>query len=180
MSATTLAGFLSTVTGSTDWLRNAPFNSLPPFAETADQTIDLAARDVDYEHPLGEITLDLEPQAFGSLPARELTRVHRAARASVRLKGVNRLNIPGSFVVHLLADGQPLASQAFFQSRSPRACSACVKRGIVDIDLEADVDQLRSSDLSVVIEPKWPDAMGRTFPLSSAGDPTINVRLLLE
>ncbi|MDQ3666554.1 MAG: tyrosinase family protein [Acidobacteriota bacterium] len=180
VSATTLAGFLSTVTGSTDWLRNAPFNSLPPFAETADQTIDLSGHDVDYEHPTDEVTLDLVTQAFGSLPARELKRLHRAAKASVRVKGVNRLNIPGSFVVHLQADGRTISSQAFFQSRNPRACSACVKKGLVDIDLEADIDQLRSGDLSVVIEPKWPDAMGVTFPLSSAGDPTVNVRLLLE
>jgi hypothetical protein len=34
--------------------------------------------------------------------------------------------------------------------------------------------------LSVVIEPMWPDAIGTTFPLFSAGDPTINMRLLLE
>lgn len=118
--------------------------------------------------------------AFGSLPARELKRLHRAAKASVRVKGIDRLNIPGSFVVHLQADGQTIASQAFFQARNPRARSACVKRGIVEIDLEADVDQLRAGGLSVVIEPKWPDAMSATFPLSSAGDPSVNVRLLLE
>jgi hypothetical protein len=34
--------------------------------------------------------------------------------------------------------------------------------------------------LSVAIVPLWPEAIGTTFPLSSAGDPTINMRLLLE
>jgi len=180
LSATTLNGFLSTVTGSTDWLRNSPFNSLPPFMETADQSIDLSAHDVDYEHPVGEITLDLQPQSFGSLPARELKGLHPADKASVLIKGINRLNIPGSFVVHLQSAGESIASQAFFQSRNPRACGACVKQGTVDVDLAVGIDQLRQGDLRVVIEPKWPDAIGTTFPLSSAGDPTVNVRLLLE
>jgi hypothetical protein len=180
LSATTLNGFLSTVTGSTDWLRNAPFNSIPPFAETADQTIDLSARDVDYEHPADEVTLDLQPPSFGSLPARDLKGLHPVGKASVRVKGINRLNIPGSFVVHLQSAGVTIASQAFFQARNPRACGACVKQGIVDIDLVAGIEQLRQGDLRVVIEPRWPDAIGTTFPLSSAGDPTINMRLLLQ
>lgn len=180
LSATTLNGFLSTVTGSKDWLRNSPFNSLPPFPETADQTIDLSTRDVDYEHPVGEVTLDLQPESFASLPARALKGLHPVDKASVRIKGIDRLNIPGSFVVHLQANGETIASQAFFQARNPRACSACVKKGTVDIDLKADIEQLRRGDLRVVIEPKWPDAMGTTFSLSSAGDPTVNMRLLLE
>lgn len=180
LSATTLNGFLSTVTGSKDWLRNSPFNSLPPFAETANQTIDLSTRDVGYEHPADEVTLDFQPQAFASLAARALRGLHPMDKASVRIKGIDRLNIPGSFVVRLQANGETIASQAFFQARNPRACSACVKKGTVDIDLKADIEQLRRGDLRVVIEPKWPDAMGTTFPLSSAGDPTVNVRLLLE
>lgn len=180
LSATTLTGFLSTVRGSTDWLRTSPFNSLPPFLETADQTIDLTAHDVDYQHPVAEAPSDFRPQAFGSLPAGALRGLHSAGKAGVRVKGIDRLNIPGSFTVHLQASGVPIASQAFFQARNPRACSACVKQGKVDIDFEVDIDQLRGEPLRVVIEPKWPDAMGSTFPLSSAGDPTVNMRLLLE
>lgn len=181
MSATTLTGFLSTVRGSTDWLRTAPFNAIPPFAETADQTIDLAASGVDYEHPPEERLKDAVPESFGSLRARDLKRVHSAGRASVRVKGIDRLSIPGSFVVHLQRDGETIASQGFFQARNPRTCANCVKQGLVDIDLEVDLEQLRGgTPLNVVLEPMWPDAIGRTFPLSTAGDPSVNVRLLLE
>jgi hypothetical protein len=180
MSATTLNGFLSTVEGSTDWLRFPPFNSLPPFSETADQTIDLTAHGADYEHPAAEPPVDLAPQVFGSLPARNLKGVSSAGKASVRIKGIDRLNIPGSFTVRLQAGGTTIARQAFFQSRNPRACSACVKQGKVDIDMEVSIDQLVGAPLRVVIEPNRPEAKGTTFPLSSAGDPTINMRLLLE
>jgi hypothetical protein len=181
LSATTLNGFLSTVMGSTDWLRTPPFNRLPPFSETADQPIDLTARGIDYEHPAAEAPSDVLSEAFGSLPVGALRNVHSARKVGVRVKAIDRLNIPGSFTVHLQADGATIASQGFFQARNPRACSACVKQGKVDIDLEVDIDQLRGGvPLSVVIEPMWPDAIGTTFPLFSAGDPTINMRLLLE
>jgi tyrosinase len=180
LGATTLNGFLSTVMGSTDWLRTPPFNSLPPFSETADQTIDLTARSVDYEHPEAEPIPDSLSQAFGSVPVGALRSLHSAHKVDVRVKGIDRLNIPGSFTVHLQAEGETIASQGFFQARDPQTCSACVEKGKVDIDLEVDFGQLRERPLSVVIEPMWPAAIGTTFPLSSAGDPTINMRLLLE
>lgn len=180
MGATTLQGFLSTVRGDTDWLTTAPFNRLPPFAEGADQTIDLAAYNVDYEHPAEEVPMGFAREAFGSMRARELRGLHSGARVSVRVKGIDRLKIPGSFTVRLFAGDDVIARQAFFQARNPRACSACVRQGIVDIDFEVGLHQLQRAPLRVELEPMWPDAMGRTFPLSTAGDPTINMRLLLE
>jgi hypothetical protein len=147
LSATTLNGFLSTVMGSTDWLRTPPFNRLPPFSETADQPIDLTARGIDYEHPAAEAPSDVLSEAFGSLPVGALRNLHSARKVGVRVKAIDRLNIPGSFMVHLQADGATIASQRFFQARNPRACSACVKQGKVDIDLEVDIDQLRGGCL---------------------------------
>ena len=182
LKATNLIGFLTTVKGSTDWLKTTPFNTLPPFSETADQTIDLGAAPdgADYQHPAGEKPFIFGAEAFGSLAAAALTGIHSSGRASVRVKGIDRLNIPGSFVVHLKAEGRTIASQAFFQARNPRSCSACIKQGKVDLDLDVDIDQLRGVPLSVVIQPMWPDAIGTTFPLSSAGNPTLNIRLLLQ
>lgn len=180
VGATTLEGFLSTVRGDTDWLGTAPFNQLPPFAQSADQTIDLSTYDVDYEHPADEPTPAFVPEAFGSVAARKLKGLHATGRASVRVKGIDRLKIPGSFAVHLVAGDGTVARQAFFQARNPRACSACVRQGIVDIDFEVDVHELRDAPLRVELEPLWPDAIGATFPLTTAGDPTINMRLLLE
>ena len=180
VGGTTLDGFLSTVKGSTDWLKTPPFNSLPPFPQTAAQTIDLSAYDVGYEHPAAEGLPAALPEGAGSLPAAELTGLRATGTASVRVKGIDRLNIPGSFTVELQADGATVARQAFFQARNPRTCTACVKQGIVDIDLETGLDELREVPLQVVIRPEWPDALGRRFPLSSAGDPTVNIRLLLR
>jgi tyrosinase len=179
VNATTLNGFLTTVTGDTSWLKIPPFNSLPPFTQTADQTIDLSTYGIDYEHPASEQPPPPQPEAFGSLPADALRGIHPSDKASVRIKGINRLNIPGTFVVHLQADGTTVARQAFFQARNPRSCAACVEKGVVDLDMLVDLDAIRGKPLNVVIEPLGPDAPGRVFPLSSAGDPTVNVRLPL-
>jgi len=181
MQATNLNKFLSTIRGSTVWLLNSAFNMLPPFSETADKTIDLIAQyNADYVHPLNETQAPMLRRAFGSLPAAGLHELHSSDKVSVRVKGIDRLNIPGSFVVHLQANGATVARQAFFQADDPNACSACVKQGKVDIDLEVDLDQVRGKQLGVVLEPVSPNRIGRTFPLSSAGNPTINVRLLLQ
>ena len=180
LNATTLNGFLSTVTGSTDWLRTQPFNSIPPFPETADQTIDLTARGIDYEHPPAEPAPPFADAGVGSLAAAALRGLAPSRRTSIRVKEIDRLNIPGSFRVVVRAGDDIVARQVFFQARNPRACGACVRQGKVNIDLEADVDQLVDKRLRVEIQPLWPNAMGSTFPLSSAGNPTVNVRLLLR
>lgn len=178
--ATTLPGFISTLTGAKDWLLTPPFNALPPFKETSDKTIDLVAQyDADYAPP----PEDKQPlslvRTFGSVPAAAFRRIH-SNRASVRVKGIDRLSIPGSFTVHLKADGATIARRAIFQAMQPRSCSACVKQGLANIDLTVDVDQILGKRLSVALELADPDRNVAFFPLSSAGNPTINVRLLLE
>ena len=56
----------------------------------------------------------------------------------------------------------------------------CVKVGIVSVNFKVDLDKIVDKKLSVAIEvPGLADPV-KTFPLSEAGNPTINVRLLLE
>ena len=98
----------------------------------------------------------------------------------MRVKNIDRLNIPGTFVVHLLADGEQVAKNAFFQPNSPRECANCVKHGLVNIDFRLDPEQILDKTLSVEIEVPGRKDIGDRFPLSRAGNPTINARLLLD
>jgi hypothetical protein len=116
----------------------------------------------------------------GSVEATRRFSLKRSSPVSVRLKNVDRLNIPGSFVVHLLADGQPVAKNAFFQPSNPRECANCVKHGLVNIDFRLDPEQILDKTLSVEIEVPSRKDIGERFPLSQAGNPTINARLLLD
>ena len=177
VDATTLVKFKSTLSGPPIWLA-APFNALQPFATTAEQTIDIG--DVAYVHPPHEAPAAIAPSVVGHAMASRAFRLGAQEKISIRVKGIDRLKIPGSFTVHLRADGKTIARQGFFQPLEPTTCSSCAKAGIVNIDFVQSADAIRNRDLSVAIEPAGKDWIGGWFPLSRAGNPTVNARFLLE
>ena len=179
VDATTLKGFRSTITGDTTWLDGPPLNGLPPFETTADQSIE---GDVAYEEDpaVTHAAATASENTAGSIEASRGFTIRRSSPVSVRVKDIDRLGIPGSFVVHLLADGQPIAKRAFFQPNAPRNCANCKKQGLINIDFRIDQEKLLDRKLSVAIEVPSQKETGARFPLSAAGNPTINVRLLLD
>jgi len=182
MDATTLPTFRSTITGSTDFLE-PPFNGLPPFADTADKTIDLSAQGIAYAQPAGQPrgVPTVRRAVAGSLLAAEGMSVQETPQASVRLKGIDRLAIPGSFRAILRADKEVVGQRTFFQSTEPVDCANCRERAKINLDFLVNVDQLLGKALSTSIEILTPDPEFRTtIPLEACGNPTLNVRLLLE
>lgn len=179
VGATTLTGFKSTITnGDTMWLDTPPFNGLQPFTTTSAESLDMG---VEYEDlPVAADQTPKFENYVGSLEAARAFKIRRSTPVSVRVKDIARLNIPGSFVVHLLADGEPIAKRAFFQPDAPKSCPTCVKQALVNIDFRLDADQLLDKTLSVSIEVPTQTEMGTSFPLAAAGNPTVNARLLLE
>ena len=174
VGATNLAGFTSTLAGDTGWLSFPP---LEPWTTTADQTIpDPGA---SYDRLATEAVPMLENK-LGSIDAARAFTVHASTPASVMVKGIDRLNIPGTFVVHLLADGEPIRKRAFFQPTNPRQCSNCKRNGLVNVNFRVPVEELQGRALSVAIEVPTHEAEGKGFPLSQAGNPTVNARLLLD
>jgi tyrosinase len=71
-------------------------------------------------------------------------------------------------------------SVSFFQPKSPRDCDNCRKLARINIDFRIDQEEFLDHKLSVEIEVPSQEEMGTRFPLSQAGNPTINARLLLE
>lgn len=177
---TTPNAFKSTLQGSSDWLDDPVINGLPPFEVSTIETIDLRHRfDVDYEHPVKSEPIPDSAPRFGHLSAARSMRVHRE-RVSVRVGRVDRLAIPGSFDVDLYAGDTRIGRQGFFQSTSPRHCETCRKNALVSFDFEIEPSDLDLGNLSVQIQMRQPDGGQVPFPLSVAGDPSINIRLLLE
>jgi len=175
VGATTLPGFESTLSDA-GWL-SPPFNALPPFTTTADATI---AFGIAYDEPAPsgeEVTLE---NKLGSVEAARSFSIASKTPVSVRVKGIDRLNIPGTFAVNLLADGEPIASRAFFQPKSPRDCENCRQHALVNIDFRIGQEDLQDRQLSIEIEVPGHDEIGTRFPLSQAGNPTVNARLLLD
>jgi tyrosinase len=172
--ATTVVGFTSTLdSGDTDWLSLA----LDPYAQTSDATI--VWPDIAYDKLAGEGTTMRAGDAGHAFAARAF-RVAATPQVSLRIKDIDRMNIPGTFVVWLLADGKKIARRAFFQPRSPRTCATCQKQALVSLDFKLDQDQIVGRRLSISIEvPSLGSGEKAIFPLAQAGNPTINVRLLL-
>src|SRR4051794_1587370 len=105
----------------------APMNALPPWsAPTADATI---AFEITYEDQAEEIALE---NRVGSIEALHAFAIKRSTPVSVRVKDIDRSNIPGSFAVHLLADGEPIKKRFFFQPPSPKDCDGCRESPLVN------------------------------------------------
>ena len=116
----------------------------------------------------------------GSVDAAHSFTIERSAPVSVRVKGIERLSIPGTFVVKLLADGEQIAQRAFFQPKSPRDCATCSENALINLDFRIDQEKLLDRKLSIEIEVPGQEEIGARFPLSQVGNPTINARLLLD
>ncbi|WP_308992717.1 tyrosinase family protein [Mariniflexile litorale] len=191
MYATDINGLLSTIT-TTD-SRNVftipVLESIPPFTDTAphlntikivDSIVNL---DVDYVSPV-TATKDLAMASFetkrrGSVAASAKFQVDTDI-ANVRVKGINRIKIPGSFKVHLLKDGKVIASKAFFQPSEVDKCPNCVENPMVHMDFKIPLKTIKSGKLETWIEPIDHAPFGDHFPHKMMGNPTINVRLLLR
>ena len=141
---------------------------------TAGETISFG---ISYDPHEQEAALE---NKVGSLEAARAFSIKRSDPVSVRVKDIDRLGIPGTFVVKLLADGEPIAKRAFFQPNSPQNCENCRKQARVNIDFRIEQEKLLDRRLSVEIEVPGLADVGTRFPLSQAGNPTINARLLLQ
>jgi hypothetical protein len=150
---------------------------LAPWSGTSDDTISMP--EIGYD---AYIEAPAMPNVkSGNIVAMSTFSVGTDAKISVRVKDIDRTNIPGTFAILLLADGEQIARQAFFQPPAPKDCPTCSKQPLVNIDFQVDQSQLAGKKLSIAVDvPSLGEgAMGR-FPLSQIGNPTINARLLLE
>lgn len=178
--ATTLNAFKTHVVGATDWLDDPVLNKLPPFAQTTAETINLSDFNVRYEHPEVEGPSALTALQHGSLRAAQAFSVEASQKASIRLKDVHRLEIPGSFDVILRIDGNVIGKQAFFQATEPKHCETCRHNELASFDFIVEQSELASGKVQVNIEYRQPDGTTQPFPLSACGNPSVNIRLLLE
>ncbi|HEY1426465.1 MAG TPA: tyrosinase family protein [Caulobacteraceae bacterium] len=173
VGGTTVSGFTSTLAGDTDWLALG----LDPWTQTSDDTIPWP--DTAYDQLAGQGT-QMHPPIAGQALAANAFRLAATPRVSLRVKDIDRMNIPGTFVVWLLADGERIARRAFFQPRSPRTCATCQKLALVSVDFQLDQSLIAGKQLSIsIVVPSLGSGDKAILPLAEAGNPTINVRLLL-
>jgi tyrosinase len=190
MSATSLNGLLSTINKQTDVpsyqiFRVPVLESLAPFTTNPLKlntlsTIDLATTlDVDYQTPPAAQAVQQLVKTQRSVLTSQAFVVH-SDRVNVRVQGLNRLKIPGSFTVHLMKDGKTLASKSFFQPVEVEKCESCVKNAIVHFDFALPLSAVSGGKLGVWVEPVDQSVMGARVPNKLMGNPTVDVRLLMS
>ncbi len=190
MQATDLNGLLSTINQETDKLSymiftNSMFESLAPFTINPPKVntlgiIDSAnSLDVDYQDPQKAAKMSFQVKTQRAALASQKFVVN-SDRVNVRVQGLNRLKIPGSFSVHLLKDGKVIASRAMFQPNEADKCENCVKNAIVHFDFELPLQAVSNGQLGIWVEPNDKSAFGDHFPHKMMGNPTVDVHFLLK
>ena len=177
--ATTIDRFRTHLAGPADWLDDDVLNGLKPFERKTKDMIDLSRFGVDYEDPVEERIPEAAPVQHGSLSAESSIVLADTEKVSVRVKGVDRLEIPGSFDVSLIVGKRVVGRQSLFQSTTPKQCSTCKNSPLASFDFVLDRSQLEGGPIWVSIDRVSPGRTSIPVPLSQCGDPTINVRALL-
>jgi hypothetical protein len=185
MRATTLNGLLSTIDKIKDRTSFQTFTddtvgALPPFPQKAAEIIDsVTSLDVDYEDDDELLQAPmLNETRLASFASRKFTV--KSDLVNVRVKGLNRLKVPGSFYVHLLRDGEIIATTGFFQPHEVEKCASCVKNAIVNFDFELPLTEINQGKLGVKVVPFFTDFVGDEIPAKLMGDPTVEVHFIVS
>lgn len=178
-----LLAFKSVVSGDQHWLSETPESLLAPFDVNAAEMIDLSDWNVDYEQPKAE-SFDIDnliASSGGHVSAAETFGIPTTEQCSVRVKDINRLDIPGSFNIVLYSGENVIAKTRIFQPSSPRDCANCSKHGVFSADFIVARNAIETREsLRVAIKVETASGKVEDFPLEGAGSPTVNVRLLLS
>jgi len=156
-----------------------PFTSNPPELNTLAIIDSVNQLDIDYGPPATASNVDFLPKTQRTLAASKAFTVE-ANRVNVRVSGINRLKIPGSFWVHLQKDGRTIATRSLFQPVEVQTCANCVANAVTQFDFELPMSEVLGGTLSVWVEPVDKDFIGDRFPQKLMGNPTIDVHLLLQ
>ncbi len=183
-NATTLDTFVNTIEGDTDWLADVPAHILKPFNVKSHDMISSSDWSVDYQppqEPALESTVESLVMANGSVGSERSFRIASTEVLSIRVKNINRLSIPGSFNIDLLVNDSVVKRTRVFQPLEVSACGNCNKRGVFSKDFRVRREDLpEGAELRVEIHQVLEDGSTKTVPLSSVGNPSVNVRLLLD
>lgn len=124
--------------------------------------------------------MSFAPKARKSVPVSEAVTVD-TRQVNVAVEGVDCARIPGPFRVHLLKDGQRIASRFLFQSsEGTDHVEAVGATRFAHFDFLLPIDAVADGKLSVEVEPLETSVFGERVPPEQMGHPTMCVYLMLE
>jgi tyrosinase len=124
--------------------------------------------------------MSFAPKSRKSVPIPEAVAVD-TRQVNVAVEGIDVAGIPGSFKVHLLKDGQRIASRFMFRpSAGADPIEADAASRLAHFDFLLPIDAVADGTLSVEVEPLEPSTPGERIPPGSIGHPMMSVYLMLE
>ncbi|MDY6782081.1 MAG: tyrosinase family protein [Cyanobacteriota bacterium] len=192
--ATDLESFQKTLHENDDrrWLLDPQMSISDPFGEKNSDSINITQLGIAYMKPepvsKGVENIALPIAMAPSWRARneghsknsilKITR-ENLDRVSLRVKGINRIKVPGSFWVVLYLGGEEVGRDAFFQSTFSGNCENCVAQAKVDFDFVFERSHLADANGDPKeIEVQVVSAItGEVMPFEAIGNPTINIRM---
>lgn len=185
-NATTQAGMLQRIANdqtSYDTFTDPVAGQIAPFTAmnagyNSKDLLNLADWNIEYAPSVTSSAPVSRLAAYKSVHAADLFSVNGQV-AHVRVNGVNRLKIPGSFSVRLMSDGVEIGNRPFFQPSNAPQCPNCVKNAIAHFDFKLPLALVIGGKLSLSIT-MTTGQPGKLIPLASLGNPTIEVRLPLS
>ena len=194
-NATTQEGILSRISGdqaSHDAFSDPVAAQLSPFTDVdtklnAIDLINLHDWDIEYAPSASSPEFHAETLAATTMNTNRSAKTLHAAESftvdqsmvHIRVEGINRIRIPGSFRVHLLKDGKVIATRPFFQPGNAKECENCVSNSIVHFDFKLPAKEVEGGKLGLEIELTDKND-GETVPIASLGTPSIEVRMPLN
>ena len=162
------------------WLDDPVIGLIEPFGILSELTIDSIELGVDYELPSAPEDMSMFNVWTAGRAAAERAILAPTPKVMVRLEGFERLGIPGSVLIELLAGDQIVASNYIFQSTVPENCPTCRKHGRVDIDFEVERDAIEGAEISARVTCVGSKGLRTPVPLEKCGHPTLSVRMPLD
>ncbi len=164
----------------TAWLDDPVIGLIEPFGISSEPTIDSIQLGVDYELPP---QVGAEPMfnvwTAGRGATEGVTLAH-TPKVMVRLEGFERLGIPGSVLIELLAGDKVVASNYIFQSTVPENCPTCRKLGRVDIDFEIERNVIEGHEVTARVTCVGSKGVRTPVALADCGHPNLSVRMPLD
>jgi len=162
------------------WLDDPVIGLIEPFAVLSEVTIDSIELGVNYEFPPTTEEISMVDVWTAETSVTESAALALTPKVMVRLEGFERLGIPGSILIELLAGDQVVAEHYIFQSTMPEQCPTCRKHGRIDIDFEVERDAVEGVEITVQVT--CIGAKGKRTPvaLQDTGNPALSVRIPLE
>ncbi|MEM7297459.1 MAG: tyrosinase family protein, partial [Bacteroidota bacterium] len=152
------------------------YKSLDPFDATTIETVDLINNyDTIYEKIVPDDFFE-EDIFVVSVSATESIRVE-SARVNIRVDGIDRTKIPGSFTVYLIRNNEVVDQRGFFQKNQPVKCHNCIENPLVYFDFDLPLEDISDATFSVQVEPADKSFIGKTIPIEMLGKPSISFSL---